>query len=526
MSYRIWRGQPRQRLPRPRPDSPSLAPGRCRSCSATSAPRDPTVVPSTSSTRTANAPTAVDVLRTAPRRTRRSAACRAELVRFIHEADSDQAKGELFAACNNGQVAVLVGSTGKHGRRHQRPTPRGRPAPRRPRLATGRHRTTRRPHHAPGQPDTPKWIYPRMSLASSVDAYMWQKVQSKAHTLEQALRGRSGVRIIESPDDMVITAGMIKAAAVDNPMLVEQEELKARLAQLERRHKTHQAAQRAYAHTARSRAQDAQIYLAAAAEAQAALGGGSTPAATRSRSPWPATPTPPAPTPSRAAPAAAPRSNAASRTAPIGEFGGFAIVVSTTHPHRPAAAGGHVPPRRRPPQPSSSSPPPGSSTATRSTWSPGWRTGSTTSNAPSPACARPPPTRSRKPAGPTPASGHPSPTRPTSTASGPAWPTSTRNSSASARSGRPAPASPRRPRTSHQVRTAGAACPASRRCRPHRPGSPPPGRPPPSRCRSARPHRRRARRRGRRDRPARVRLPPRRPRRQAGSPPPTWCGSR
>jgi tetratricopeptide (TPR) repeat protein len=64
---------------------------------------------------------------------------------------------------------------------------------------------------------------------------------------------------------------MIKAAAVGNPLLMEKEELDARLAQLERKHKNYLSSQRAYAHTARSKAQDHGIYTAAAAEAEQAL---------------------------------------------------------------------------------------------------------------------------------------------------------------------------------------------------------------------------------------------------------------
>jgi hypothetical protein len=34
---------------------------------------------------------------------------------FVHEATNDREKGELFAACRNGQVAVLIGSTERMG---------------------------------------------------------------------------------------------------------------------------------------------------------------------------------------------------------------------------------------------------------------------------------------------------------------------------------------------------------------------------------------------------------------------------
>ncbi len=194
----------------------------------------------------------------------------ADLVRFIHEADTDQAKGELFAACNSGQVAVLVGSTTMMG------------------VGTNVQRRAIALHHAdtPWRPadieqrngrilrqgnQNPEVHVITYVTGQSVDAYVWQTVQRKAHLLDAVMRGRSGVRVIDNPDDLVITAGMIKAAAVGNPLLMEKEELEARLAQLERKYKNYQSSQRAYTHTARSKAQDHTIYTAAADEAEQAL---------------------------------------------------------------------------------------------------------------------------------------------------------------------------------------------------------------------------------------------------------------
>ena len=38
-----------------------------------------------------------------------------DAIRFIHDAKTDRDKGELFAACRAGTVAVLIGSTEKMG---------------------------------------------------------------------------------------------------------------------------------------------------------------------------------------------------------------------------------------------------------------------------------------------------------------------------------------------------------------------------------------------------------------------------
>ena len=70
----------------------------CSWCSATSARRRPTGT-STTNCATSSPP----------------AACPAASIRFVHEAKTDRDKGELFAACRAGSVAVLVGSTEKMG---------------------------------------------------------------------------------------------------------------------------------------------------------------------------------------------------------------------------------------------------------------------------------------------------------------------------------------------------------------------------------------------------------------------------
>jgi hypothetical protein len=100
-------------------------------------------------------------------------------LRFIHEARNDAEKARLFAACRDGQVAVIVGSTAKMGVgtniQHRVIALHHLDCPWRPR----RHRTARRPRATPGKPEPRDPDLP-VRRAGSFDAYSWQTVERKA----------------------------------------------------------------------------------------------------------------------------------------------------------------------------------------------------------------------------------------------------------------------------------------------------------------------------------------------------------
>ena len=98
-------------------------------------------------------------LRRAADPARATEACRQTSVRFVHEASTDEAKAKLFAACRDGRVAVLVGSTEKMGVGTNVQARADRPAPPRLPVAAGRHRAARGPDRPPGQPE-PRGVDP------------------------------------------------------------------------------------------------------------------------------------------------------------------------------------------------------------------------------------------------------------------------------------------------------------------------------------------------------------------------------
>ena len=156
-----------------------------------------------------------------------------EAIRFIHEARTDREKGELFAACRAGAVAVLIGSTEKMGvgtnvqRRavalHHLDCP-WRPAD----IAQREGRILRQ-----GNLNDEVQIL-RYVTERSFDAYLFQAVERKARFIAQVMRGRLDVREIEDIGDAALSYNEVKALATGNPLLMDKAEADAELTRLQR----------------------------------------------------------------------------------------------------------------------------------------------------------------------------------------------------------------------------------------------------------------------------------------------------
>ncbi len=154
-------------------------------------------------------------------------------VRFMHEARDDREKGELFAACRAGRVAVLVGSTERMGvgtnvqlravALHHLDCP-WRPAD----LAQREGRILRQ-----GNANEEIEIL-RYVTEGSFDGYLWQTVARKATFIAQVMRGRLDVREIEDIGDAALSYNEVKALAAGNPLLLEHARVQAEVTRLER----------------------------------------------------------------------------------------------------------------------------------------------------------------------------------------------------------------------------------------------------------------------------------------------------
>ena len=170
-----------------------------------------------------------------------------ESIRFVHDAKSDRDKGELFAACRAGTVAVLIGSTEKMGvgtnvqfraiALHHLDCP-WRPAD----VAQREGRILRQGNH-----NTEVQIL-RYVTERSFDGYMWQTVERKARFIAQVMRGRLDVREIEDIGDAALSYNEVKALATGNPLLMEKAEADAELTRLERAERAHHRNQEALQH--------------------------------------------------------------------------------------------------------------------------------------------------------------------------------------------------------------------------------------------------------------------------------------
>lgn len=160
-------------------------------------------------------------------------------IRFVHEAKNDRQKGELFLACRNGDVAVLVGSTGKMGvgtnaqtravALHHLDCP-WRPAD----IAQRDGRALRR-----GNQHDEIGIY-RYVVEGTFDAYMWQAVSRKATFIAQVMNGKLGAREIDGDiGDAALSYTEVKALAAGNPLLLEKAAAEAELTKLERLERSH-----------------------------------------------------------------------------------------------------------------------------------------------------------------------------------------------------------------------------------------------------------------------------------------------
>ena len=162
----------------------------------------------------------------------------ARSIRFIHDAKTDQAKAALFAACRAGNVAVLIGSTGKMGvgtnAQDRAIALHHMDAPWRPADIRQRDGRICRPGNLNDEIEILRYI-----TAGSFDGYSWQILTRKAAFIGQVMRGRLDVREIEDIGDTALSYAEVKAIATGNPLLMEQARAQVALTKLQRAERAH-----------------------------------------------------------------------------------------------------------------------------------------------------------------------------------------------------------------------------------------------------------------------------------------------
>ena len=165
-----------------------------------------------------------------------------EQIAFIHEANTEVRKKELFAKVRSGQVRVLMGSTFKMGAGmnvqdrlvalHDLDCP-WRPGD----LEQRSGRIIRQ-----GNRNKEVHIY-RYVTESTFDAYLWQTVENKQKFISQIMTSKSPVRSCEDIDEAALSYAEIKALCAGDERIREKMDLDVDVARLRLMKASHQSQQ-------------------------------------------------------------------------------------------------------------------------------------------------------------------------------------------------------------------------------------------------------------------------------------------
>lgn len=162
----------------------------------------------------------------------------AKEIAFIHDADTDIKKKQLFEDVNNGKVRVLIGSTGKMG------------------VGMNAQKRIVAIHHldAPWRPgdveqrdgrafrqknmndEVSKYTY---VTEGTFDARLWDILDRKQHFINQIMNGEDVGRSAEDTGEVTLSAAEVKALASGNPLIMEQVQLTNDIQKLEDLQKAH-----------------------------------------------------------------------------------------------------------------------------------------------------------------------------------------------------------------------------------------------------------------------------------------------
>ena len=166
----------------------------------------------------------------------------AEQIAFIHEANTEVRKKELFAKVRTGQVRVLLGSTAKMGAGtnvqdrlialHDLDCP-WRPGD----LAQRKGRIERQ-----GNQNTLVHVY-RYVTEGTFDAYLWQTVENKQKFISQIMTSKSPVRSCDDVDETALSFAEIKALCAGDPRIKERMDLDVEVSKLKLMKADHQSKQ-------------------------------------------------------------------------------------------------------------------------------------------------------------------------------------------------------------------------------------------------------------------------------------------
>lgn len=165
-----------------------------------------------------------------------------EQIAFIHDADTEVKKKELFGKVRNGTVRVLLGSTAKMGAgtnvQDRLIALHDLDCPWRPRDLTQRKGRIER------QGNKNKKVHVcRYVTEGTFDAYLWQTVENKQKFISQIMSSKSPVRSCEDVDETALSFAEIKALCAGDPRIKERMDLDVDVSKLKIMKADHQSKQ-------------------------------------------------------------------------------------------------------------------------------------------------------------------------------------------------------------------------------------------------------------------------------------------
>ena len=161
-----------------------------------------------------------------------------EEIAFIHDANTDVRKQELFNKVRKGQVRVLMGSTQKMGAgtncQDRLIALHDLDCPWRPSDLTQRSGRIIRQGNKNPEVDIYRYV-----TEGTFDAYLYQLVENKQRFISQIMTSKTPVRFAEDIDETALSYAEIKALAAGNPLIIEKTELDTQVAKLKLLKQTH-----------------------------------------------------------------------------------------------------------------------------------------------------------------------------------------------------------------------------------------------------------------------------------------------
>ena len=155
-----------------------------------------------------------------------------EEIAFIHDANTEVRKKELFSKVRRGAVRILMGSTFKMGAGMNVQdliiASHDLDCPWRPRdLEQRAGRTVRQGNQ------NPKVDIVRYVTEGTFDAYLYQIIENKQKFISQIMTSKSPARSVEDIDEVALSYAEIKALAVGNPYIKEKMDLDIQVSKLQ-----------------------------------------------------------------------------------------------------------------------------------------------------------------------------------------------------------------------------------------------------------------------------------------------------